>query len=656
LLAFLLLAASAAQSQPALPKVEHPLEALRSSEYWTVYDVLRASGKVDADTWYASVLLHAPPKEKVLSWKKGDPIPRSAGVVLLRKGMAIEARVDIAARKLESFQEVKGVHAPVVEHEFAELGGLIKKDPAVIAALERRGIKDLTTVECVPLPYGYFAIPELATKRAFYGGCSDNHGAHLTWGRSIEGLNVLVDAVERKVLKVVDSGPVVPVPTAPTNFEELPAIARHGTKPIVVSQPQGASFEIDGNEISWQNWKFRYRLDPRVGAVVNLVHYQDGGKSRSVLYEGSASELFVPYMDPADGWATRVFIDAGEFFHSGFLKPLRPGMDCPAYAEYIDGLVPNERGAPVLKANLACLYETATGNPAWRHHENNTVWGRPSRTLVLRTAAVIGNYDYILDWRFEQDGSIKIAVGATGIIETKSVLAKNAAGGGAAHSHGGPGAPDEYGRFVADNTIGVNHDHFFSFRLDLDVDGRNNNFMAHRMKRRMLPAETNRKSIWVVEPVLARKEQDAMLDIRMDQPSMWVFENPGVKGPLGYPTGYEIMPGGNASSLLDPDDTAQKAGAFSNHHLWVTPYKAGELYASGVYPTASKGDNDGLAVWTKANRPIENTDLVAWYTLGFHHMPRAEDWPVMPVMWHQVEIRPFGFFAQNPVMTLPNQP
>ena len=53
----------------------------------------------------------------------------------------------------------------------------------------------------------------------------------------------------------------------------------------------------------------------------------------------------------------------------------------------------------------------------------------------------------------------------------------------------------------------------------------------------------------------------------------------------------------------------------------------------GVYPSASKG-NDGLAIWTKANRPIEKTDIVAWYTLGFHHVPRAEDWPVMPVMWH----------------------
>jgi primary-amine oxidase len=115
------------------------------------------------------------------------------------------------------------------------------------------------------------------------------------------------------------------------------------------------------------------------------------------------------------------------------------------------------------------------------------------------------------------------------------------------------------------------------------------------------------------------------------------------------------MPGPTAASLLDPEDGVQRVGAFSTHQLWVTPYRSDEIYASGVYPTAGKG-TDGLATWTKANRPIENTDIVAWYTVGFHHMPRAEDWPVMPVMWHHFVIRPYDFFPQNPVLTLPTAP
>lgn len=638
-----------AQTQP--PK--HPLDALKSQEYWGVYDALQASGKMDADTYCVSVLLHEPAKQKVLAWKEGDPISREADVILMRKGVVTEALVDITGHKIESWKEIPGVQAPAFESEFLGLGDLAKGDPRMQEALAKHGFKDLTNVVCVPLPFGYFAMPELEGHRILYGDCFDLHGSFLGWGRTIEGLYFEVDAVDKKVLKVIDKG-MMPVAQSAINFEEAPALPRAGTTPIVVTQPLGPSFQNKNGEISWQNWHFRIRLDARVGPVVNLVRFDDGAHQRSVMYEGSMSELYVPYMDPADSWATRVFIDAGEFFPGGVLRRMEAGLDCPSNAEFMDGLAPNEHGIPVIRPKQACLFEIASGNPAWRHFENEQVWGRPNRTLILRTAAVIGNYDYMLDWRFEQDGSIRVAVGATGIIETKGVKAKTASD----HSTAGganSGADDEYGHFVGENTVGVNHDHFFSYRLDLDVDGQNNSFMPHRLVQRQLPAETHRKTIWVAEHSVAKTERDAMMDVRLDKPSMWLFINPNVHGPLGYPTGYEIMPGLTAASLLDPEDGPQRVGAFSNHQLWVTPYKANELYASGVYPIASKG-GDGIAAWTQANRSIENTDIVAWYTLGFHHMPRAEDWPVMPVMWHDFVIRPFDFFPQNPVLTLPDKP
>ena len=638
----------AVRAQDASPL--HPLDSMTTAEYWTTYDVLKQAGHVGPDTFFASVLLREPAKDVVLGWKEGSTIPREADVVLLEKGKTFEARVDVAAHSLVSWRENRDGQAPFVYSEVFGTDEVIKKDSRVVEALKKRGFTDLNTITCYALPLAYVAVPEQTTQRIGFGSCSEYHGFYHTWGRDLEGLTIEMDMVEKKVLKVVDSG-VVPLLKGAVNYEEIPEHPRPGTTPISIAQPMGPSFHIDKGEISWQNWRFRFRIDPRVGPVINLVRFDDGGHLRSVMYEGSLSELFVPYMDPAVGWDNRVFIDAGEFFSStGVLQPLHPGLDCPASASYFDGLSAGERGSPKITPEVVCLFERTGSDPAWRHFESGITSGRPSRELVLRSAAVIGNYDYLLDWRFEQDGTIDVAVGATGVIETKATAEKNVAAG---QDMSGSGAGSmKYGQFVAENLIGVNHDHFFSFRLDLDVDGQSNSFLAARMVRESLHDDPMRKSIWSVKPTIAAREQDAIMDLNPDSPSMWLLINPSVKGPLGYPTGYEIMPGANAKTLLAPDDPPQCLGAFAEHQFWVTPNDPSQRYAAGVYPTSSKA-TDGLAVWTKANRPIENTDLVGWYTLGFHHMPRVEDWPVMPTMWHDFQIRPFNFFAANPALDLP---
>jgi primary-amine oxidase len=86
-----------------------------------------------------------------------------------------------------------------------------------------------------------------------------------------------------------------------------------------------------------------------------------------------------------------------------------------------------------------------------------------------------GNYDYLFDWVFKQDGSIRVNLGATGMDQVKAVAQESAAGGaGGSNGNGngnGNGADDRYGRFVAPHLVAVNHSHFFNFRLDFDVGG-----------------------------------------------------------------------------------------------------------------------------------------------------------------------------------------
>jgi primary-amine oxidase len=643
LLAPLGLAALAA-AQSTTP--QHPLDGLTTSEYWTVHDVLQKSGHITDKDLIASLLLHEPDKAVVMAWKQGDPIPREADVIVEEENKTFEARVDIAGQKLESWVEVPGVQAPVTQSEFAAMGEVVKHDPQVLAALKARGITDLSTVNCGAGPLSFIVFPEQDGRRVGWGECTDARGAYHTWGRTIEGIHILADLTTKKILKVIDTG-VVPVPTGAINFEEGDATAREGTTPIVISQPLGPGYKINRGEVSWQNWRFRFRLDPRVGPVVNLVRYQDGDRLRSILYEGSLSEMYVPYMDPEEGWSSRAFLDAGEFLLGGLIKPLGPD-DCPDTAQYFVGYAPSDKAGPVRKPTAACMFERVTDDPAWRHFQDNSISGRPSRELVLRTAAVVGNYDYLMDWIFQQDGTIRVAVGATGVVETKSVKETSVPAAM-------PGiAKPSFGTLVAPNTVAVNHDHYFSFRLDLDVDGTSNSLMIDRLVPQTIKEHT-RTSIWAVESSVAHTEKDGILDIDLRKPAMWNFISSSAHDKLGHSTGYEIMPGATAVSFVSPDDPAQKVGAFSAHQLWVTPYKGDERYAAGVYVTSSKG-LQGLPAWTGSNRSIENTDLVAWYTVGFHHAVRVEDWPVMPTMWHDFLIRPVNFFDQNPVLTLPHKP
>jgi primary-amine oxidase len=87
----------------------------------------------------------------------------------------------------------------------------------------------------------------------------------------------------------------------------------------------------------------------------------------------------------------------------------------------------------------------------------------------------------------------------------------------------------------------------------------------------------------------------------------------------------------------------------------VTAYDPAERYAAGDYPNQRPG-NDGLPVYSQADRPLDNTDLVVWYSFGANHAVRPEDWPVMPVTTIGFHLKPVGFFNGNPALDLPRPP
>ena len=631
---------SAAASSP-----RHPLDPLSAAEVRAAIAALAKAGRVDEFALYPLVTLEEPPKAVVLAWTPGQAIPRRAFIIAKQGRSTFEAVVDVSHGEVVSWRRVDGMQPGILpSEEWTAAGRIVFANQDWQAAVRKRGIESYEDIVCVP-----FAAGEEAgglDERLANVICFDSSNTQNFWSRPIEGVIAVVDLNDHRVVRLVDTG-VVPIPRTPADFTAATAgPVREPRSGIAIEQRPGPGFRLEGQTVTWAAWQFHVRLDPRLGLVVSMVRFLDRGTARSVLYQGSMSELFVPYMDPGSGWSFRAYLDAGEDGLGKVAAPLEPGRDCPSNAVFLDAVFADDWGEPYTRERAACLFERSAGDVTWRHFEaeNQQSDVAPRTDLVLRSVSTVANYDYVFDWAFRQDGTIAVAVGATGIAQVKAVSSRTARESTAA----GPA----YGRMVAPHTSAINHDHFFCFRLDLDVDGPQNSFRIDRLKTTQLDPGSPRQSVWIVEGHTAAREQDGRLRVEMERPALWRVINPGVVGPLGYPVSYELRPGMNAVSLLAPGDSLRRRAGFANFHLWVTPYRADERYAAGTYPFRRAHD-DGLPAWTSANRGLERADLVLWYTMGFHHVARAEDWPVVPVMRQEFELRPFDFFERNPTAGLP---
>jgi primary-amine oxidase len=627
----------------------HPMDGLTADEYQQTVALLQQAALVSESSRYPTITLKDPPKAEMLAWEPGQPFERSAFVVVKEGTAVYEAVVNLTQETVESWEPIEGVQAGILLEEWLQVQEIAQSDPDWQAAIAQRGITadEYEDIICVPLSAGYFADPAEEGRRLFRVTCFDGRDAKNFWGRPIEGLLAIVDINEEKVFRLIDTGPV-PIPDSPVDYdEEAIAEMRPESKVLQLVERGGHEYTLNDNTVNWQNWQFHYRIDPRVGPILSQVQYNDQGTMRSVLYEGALSEMFVPYMSPKAGWYFRSYMDAGEYGAGKLAVPLVRSRDCPSTAVYIDALFADESGTPYTQPRAACIFERYAGDVLWRHYEalKDESESRRARELVFRFITAIGNYDYIFDWVFSPNGSITVTVGASGTEEVEAVMATSV------DDPDDPHATD-YGRMVSPNIVATNHDHYFSFRLDMDVDGTNNSFVYDALETQAIGRESPRTSVWTTTTHTAKTESDAKMRMSLEHPKVWRIANPSVQNWVGYPTSYEIMGMGNALSLMRPDDYPQQRAGFIDYHLWVTPYSPDELYAAGDYPNQSHG-GDGLPAWTSQDRPIEDTDIVAWYTLGFHHVVRAEDWPVLPTEVHQFQIKPFDFFDRNPAIDVP---
>jgi len=636
--------------------VTHPLDPLSSDEFSAVAAVLRREHQVEAAPasgsglgWrFASIELVEPSKEELRRFEDGGEVParRATAICLDRSANATyKGVVSLSADRVESFDHVPGVQANFTVDEFVECDQLLRKHPDVIAALAKRGITDLDNVFMDTWTFGDAVAPaEFRDRRLGWSDTwrKDAPGAN-PYAHLVSGLHCVVDLNTMEVLRVEDDGgvetPDVMGEYVPKHVPERirAASTREPLKPLLITQPDGPSFTIDGNLLQWQNWSLRIGFNYREGMTLHTVRYRDGDRERSIAHRMSFAEMIVPYRDSSVDHYRRTAFDIGEWGLGFMTTSLELGCDCLGEIRYLDAVMHDSAGEPYTITNAICIHEE-DGAVLWKHVDHDAgAEVRRIRRLTISFHVTVANYEYLVYWRLYQDGNIECEVRATGIMVTTPLAA---------------GAPNPNGTLVDERTYAPFHQHFLVARLDMDVDGADNTvFMSESYAEAMGPDNPYGLSL-VTRNVPLRTESEGMQDFNFDTQRAWKVVNTNVTNGLGTHPAYKLVPGGAIPAMFDPASPVLKRANVIGHTLWVTPNSADERWPAGEFVNQSTEDT-GLGRWTKANRSVENTDVVLWYVFGLHHITRPEDWPVMPVDVVSFWLKPFGFFDRNPSLDVP---
>jgi primary-amine oxidase len=622
--------------------IHHPLEPLTATEVQLAVSLLKDSGKVTRTTRFVSVSLKEPDKESVQRFTGTEPSRREAFAVLFDNGSnsCYETSVSLTDRKVLSWKHVPGVQPTMTMDEQIECEQAVLASPAFKAALKQHyGIDDTSLVMVDIWSAGYYGQPEERTQRlarplCFLRGDPTDNG----YAKPLEGLRPVVDLNRMQVLRVEDYGRW-PLPPEQNNYAAARQTQfRKGLAPLEITQPQGPSFQVDGYQVRWQNWNFVIGFNAREGLTLHDVCYEDRGKKRSVLYRASLSEMVVPYGDPAQQQARKNAFDAGEYGLGMCANSLELGCDCLGLIRYFDGQLCTSRGDLLTIKNAVCMHEEDYGI-LWKHTDRRlpTPEVRRSRRLVVSSIATVENYEYGFFWYLYQDGTIQFEVKLTGILSLGALA---------------PGAKSDYGVLVAPQVYAPNHQHFFNVRLDLDVDGPRNSVYQVDVEADPVGPDNPYENAFSAKAKPLSTEKQARARLNLETARAWKIANPSVLNAVGEPVAYKFLAGDNCVPFASQNAWWRKRAGFVNHHVWVTPYRVEERHAAGDYPNQSQG-GDGLPRWTEQDRPIADTDVVLWYTFGHTHLPRPEDYPVMPVAYIGFTLKPYGFFDENPAKDLP---
>ncbi|KAI9831230.1 MAG: hypothetical protein M1819_005158 [Sarea resinae] len=627
-------------------ELPHPLDPLSADEIKQAREsVLKARGESVIALHTISLL--EPRKNELVPFLDAEhggqltsetPRPRRSAKVsyeLIRPDKSreiAESIVDIQAGAEVSHRVFDRIQQPsLFKDEFLKFFKICEQSPVFKDALAQYKLPEGFVAVLEPWPYGGpdvgEEIPRLLQALVFArdtrnGNADSNHYAYpiplipvldvhkgeivrvdkLATGGTDDGLSK--DTTPADVLEHCSGAEYVP--------ELIGTELRADLKPLNVVQPDGPSFKVgSGNLVEWQKWRFRVGFTPREGAVIHDLRY-DG---RSVLYRLSMSEMTVPYGDPRPPYHRKQAFDFGDGGAGRAANNLQLGCDCLGVIKYFDALLVDVSGTPSTFKNVVCLHEQDNGI-GWKHTNYRT--GRAvvtrNRELVVQFVITLANYEYIFAFKFDQAGGIAVETRATGIVSVTNI---------------DKGKTSPWGNVVNPGVLAQNHQHIFCLRIDPAVDGYTNTVVTEESVPVPTSEEINpfgNAYRVVTTPIKTSSSLDASPSTNLN---IKITNQHHLNPISSRPVSYKFSPSPTQLLLAQPDSVMAKRAQFATHHVWVTRYRDGELWAAGEFTNQSQRETGGVADMVARQDNVEDADVVVWSVFGLTHNPRVEDWPVM---------------------------
>ncbi|KAI8141003.1 copper amine oxidase [Fennellomyces sp. T-0311] len=638
----------------------HPLDNVSADEIRRIVDIIQKE-RGNVNFVFNTITLKEPPRELMMAhfgWDrtklKPAEIEREALVILIDRpsGLVHEVTVSLTKNAITDWKKIQGQQPTISVFEMIEAEQAMRADKQIIAECAKLGITDMSTVFIDPWGIGHSDIKGKRLVQAIMylrTSPDDNQYAHPL------DIHPLYDINEKKVIRVFIAerrNSKYKRPTIPMmNHHFLPEHLgqenlRKDLKPIQIIQPEGVSFTIRGQELDWQKWNMHIGFNYREGLVINNLNYKDmDGTVRPLFYRISLAEMVVPYANPYEPYNHKMAFDVGEYGMGFLSNSLELGCDCVGSIYYMDAILNDLKGEPFVIPKAICIHEEDTGL-LFKHTDYRTgkAHSARSRRLVISHIVTAGNYDYGLYYYFYQDGTIQFEVKATGELNTQVLALDEDA------------AP--YGTIVAPQIDAQHHQHLFSLRVDPMIDGPNNSVAEIDVVPSELPVGHPDNRIGnAFSPVtkIFNDTNEAQSVASLERHRSWKIINENKIHPYAKsPVGFKIINPAPPTLLCKPGSIVYERARFATKNLWVTRYDREQRYPAGFHIYQSNpDDNLGIPQYIKENKSVRNKDIVLWLTFGLTHIPRVEDFPIMPVEMCGIQLKPANFFLGNPGIDIP---